>query len=104
MRRPPVQGAKAEQQFLFAPPDDPQLRPPLAKGAPVLVHCKAGDMVLWDSRVLHCNTAAAGGDSTASTGTEATVEVDGSSRAGEEGLLQRLSALVCGFYTPVPSQ
>eukprot|EP00927_Polykrikos_kofoidii_P051615 TRINITY_DN45408_c0_g1_i1.p1 TRINITY_DN45408_c0_g1~~TRINITY_DN45408_c0_g1_i1.p1 ORF type:complete len:359 (-),score=40.68 TRINITY_DN45408_c0_g1_i1:534-1544(-) len=31
---------------------------PLLRGQPRLVCCKAGDLVLWDSRTIHCNTPA----------------------------------------------
>jgi hypothetical protein len=45
-------GAPPTHHFLYAPPNDPSL----ALGQRVLVKCRAGDMVVWDSRTLHCNT------------------------------------------------
>lgn len=45
--------AKAMGDFLPVPIDDPVLR----LGAR-LICCKAGDLVLWDSRTVHCNTPA----------------------------------------------
>jgi hypothetical protein len=45
-------GLPPTHHFLHAPPDDPNL----ALGRPVFVRANAGDMVVWDSRTLHCNT------------------------------------------------
>lgn len=42
-----------EQQFLMIPPNDRVLT---RGSAPRLVRVSAGDAVLWDSRVVHCNT------------------------------------------------
>jgi len=40
------------QDFVVVPA--PQINPAVRSG--VLVTCKAGDLVLWDSRTIHCNT------------------------------------------------
>ena len=45
----------ADQQFLMLPPNDPILSKPRR---PHLVRVKAGDSVLWDSRMVHCSTPA----------------------------------------------
>ena len=44
-----------EQQFLMLPPNDPILSKPRR---PHLVRVRAGDSVLWDSRMVHCSTPA----------------------------------------------
>ena len=36
----------------------PQQYPLLKKLSPRLIKCKAGDLVVWDSRCIHCNTPA----------------------------------------------
>ena len=43
-----------DHQFLLARPDDPAL----LGAAPKFVACAAGDLVLWDSRLLHASTNA----------------------------------------------
>ena len=45
-------GAKMRSDFVMMPHDDPLL---VEKKA-ILVKAKAGDLLLWDSRTVHCNT------------------------------------------------
>ena len=40
----------------FVAVPEPLINPVLRNG--ILVTCKAGDLVLWDSRTMHCNTPA----------------------------------------------
>lgn len=43
--------AALKSDFVLLTPDDPIL----SLNPPVLVGCQAGDLVLWDSRLVHCN-------------------------------------------------
>lgn len=49
-----VKISRAVGDFLPVPRDDPLL----AAGTALLVCAKAGDLVVWDSRTIHCNTPA----------------------------------------------
>jgi len=46
-------GSKGTFDLVFIPIHDPVLRTPGQ-----LVKCKSGDLVLWDSRTIHCNSPA----------------------------------------------
>lgn len=46
--------ARAQVDFLMIPADEPVLR----SAEPTLICAKAGDLILWDSRTVHCNTPA----------------------------------------------
>lgn len=48
---------KDSKDFVLVPPDHPIMNEGLTRGK--LVHCHAGDLVLWDSRLIHCNSPAA---------------------------------------------
>lgn len=45
-----------KRDFVMIPRNHPTLDNGLAVGK--LIHCQAGDLVLWDSRVIHCNSPA----------------------------------------------
>lgn len=47
---------KRFQDFVKVPDTHPIMDPSQTQGK--LVHCRAGDVVLWDSRTVHCNTPA----------------------------------------------
>lgn len=89
-----VPSAKAKIDFVSVPVTDPILR----SAEPVLVCAQAGDLILWDSRTVHCNTPALSmanhhrdllnkGNSTAA--------VDPTSSATSPPDLLRLVAYVC---------
>mmetsp|Transcript_41555 Transcript_41555/g.50556 ORF Transcript_41555/g.50556 Transcript_41555/m.50556 type:complete len:620 (-) Transcript_41555:192-2051(-) len=47
-------GSRILQDFIYIPDGDPVL----SKDTAILVCAKAGDLLLWDSRTVHCNTPA----------------------------------------------
>ena len=47
-------GAKSKIDFVSISTEDPYLR----EQTGVLIRAKAGDLILWDSRTIHCNTHA----------------------------------------------
>ncbi len=47
-------GTSDDNHFLLVPPDDPVLHDPARR--PLFVAGRKGDLVLWDSRTVHCNS------------------------------------------------
>ena len=47
-------GTSDDNHFLLVPPDDPILHDPTRR--PTFVAGRKGDLVLWDSRTVHCNS------------------------------------------------
>lgn len=45
-----------DQDHFRFPTDDPQLK----ESPPIMAHMEAGDMMLWDSRTVHCSSPGAG--------------------------------------------
>ena len=45
-------GADKDTQFLMVPPSDAVLQ----RASPVFITSEPGDLILWDSRTVHCNT------------------------------------------------
>lgn len=44
--------SKLMHDYVYIPEDDPVMK----VNSPVIIGAKAGDLVLWDSRLVHCNT------------------------------------------------
>ncbi|CAF0806442.1 unnamed protein product [Adineta ricciae] len=51
-----VDVVRREKDFIPIPSDHPVLNRGRAIGK--FIHCRAGDLVVWDSRVIHCNSPA----------------------------------------------